>query len=100
MAKLTIDENAKPIQVLRPNTTITVSATTGASTASSALSSSARVARIVATENVYYEINGTASSSTVYLPQNAIEYVHVYSGDTISFRAASTGGTAYITEMV
>ena len=100
MSKLTIDANSKAIQVLRPATTITVSATTGSSTASSALSTSARVARIVATESGYYEINGTASSSTVFLPQNAIEYVHVYSGDTISFRAASTGGTAYITEMV
>jgi hypothetical protein len=100
MSTLTIDRNSKAIQVLRPDSTITVSATTGASTASSALSSSARVARIVARESVYYEINGTASSSTVYLPQNAVEYVHVYAGDTISFKAVSTDGTVHITEMV
>ena len=100
MSTLTVDANAKPIQVLRPSTTTTVSATTSASTASSALSTGARVARIIATQDVYYEVGGTASSSTVLLPKNAIEYIHIYSGDTISFKAVATNGTVHITEMV
>ena len=97
MSTLTIDGNSKPIQVLRPSTTYTVGVS-GSSAASSAIVSG-RVARIVSTVAVNYVINGTATSLSTYLPAEAVEYVHVYQGDTISFYSG-TSGTAYVTEMV
>jgi len=99
MSTLALDRTGKAIQVLRPSTTTTVATTSSAAT-SAALTAGARVARIVATKDVYYEINGTATASTVYLPKDTIELVHIYRGDTISFIRATENGTAYITELL
>jgi len=96
---MAIDANAKPIQVLRPNSTATVSVS-GTAASSSAISANVRVARIVAPIAVYYSVTGTATTSSAYLPADAIEYIHVYEGDTISFITGGTTGTAYVTEMV
>jgi len=95
MSTLALDRTGKAIQVLRPSTTTTVTTTTSA-----ALTAGARVARIVATQDVYYEINGTATTSKVYLPKDTIELVHIYRGDTISFIRATADGTAHITELL
>ena len=99
MSTLALDRTGKAIQVLRPSTTTTVTTTTSAAT-SAALTAGARVARIVATQDVYYEINGTATTSKVYLPKDTIELVHIYRGDTISFIRATADGTAHITELL
>lgn len=99
MSKMAIDANAKPIQVLRPTTTATVSVSSGAA-ASSAISANARVARIVVDTPVFYSVTGTATTSSAYLPAETVEFIHVYEGDTVSFITSGTTGTAYVTEMV
>lgn len=99
MSKMAIDANAKPIQVLRPTDTYTVSVS-GAAASSSAITANARVARIIATAPVFYSVSGTATTTSAYLPAEAIEYIHVYEGDTISFITSGSTGVAYVTEMV
>ena len=98
MSTLTIDHNAKPIQVLRPATTSTVNLS--ASAASASAIGDARVARIVANDDCFYSVTGTASTVSAYLPANTIEYVHVYKGNVISFITAGNSGIAYVSEMV
>ena len=99
MSKMAIDANAKPIQVLRPTTTATVSVS-GTAAASSAISANARVARIVTNTSCFYSVTGTATTSSAYLPADTLEFIHVYEGDTISFITSGGTGTAYVTEMV
>lgn len=99
MTTLTIDANAKAIQVLRPDVASTISVTSGSATSSSAITK-ARVARIVSAVGIHYSVTGTASATSTYLPANTVEYIHVYVGDTISFRANSSSGTVHLTEMV
>ena len=99
MSTLTIDANAKPIQVLRPDTATTVSVSTSSATSSSALTG-ARVARIVSDVDVHYAVGSTATTTSTYLPANTVEFIHVYTGDTISIIGNSSSGIAYITEMV
>jgi len=99
MSTLTIDANAKPIQVLRPTTVSKVS-TSGTAASATAIAAGIRVARIVSDSDCFYSVTGTATSSSSYLPANAIEYVHVFTGDTVSVILASGTGSAYITSMV
>lgn len=99
MSKLAIDSNAKPIQVLRPTATQTVSVS-GTAANATAISTNARVARIICDTAVFYSVTGTATTSSVYLPADTVEFVHVYSGDVISLITSSATGTAYIAEMV
>jgi hypothetical protein len=99
MSTLTIDSNAKPIQVLRPTTVSKVS-TSGTAASATAITAGIRVARIVSDSDCFYSVTGTATTSSSYLPANAIEYVHVFTGDTVSVILASGTGSAYITSMV
>ncbi len=99
MSKLTIDANAKPIQVLRP-TTVSKVTTSGTAASSSAIAANIRVARIISDSDCFYSVEGTATTSSSYLPANAIEYIHVYEGDTVSVILAAGTGSAYITSMV
>lgn len=99
MSKLAVDRNAFAIQVLRPLSTQKVNFTATAA-ASSAISANARVVRLVSTGDCSYAINATATTSDTYLPAGVIEFIHVYEGDTISFIANTTSGSAYVTEMV
>jgi|TARA_B110000879_G_scaffold70347_1_gene98267 hypothetical protein len=99
MSTLTIDANAKPIQVLRPTTVSKVS-TSGTAASATAIVAGIRVARIVSDSDCFYSVTGTATTSSSYLPANAIEYVHVFTGDTVSVILASGTGSAYITSMV
>jgi len=99
MTTLTIDANAKPIQVLRPTTTskITIS---GTSNAANSIGAGARVARIVATVDCFYKIIGPATIADAYLPANTIEYIHVYGGENVAVITTGASGSAYITDMV
>ena len=65
-----------------------------------AIAAGIRVARIVSDSDCFYSVTGTATTSSSYLPANAIEYVHVFTGDTVSVILASGTGSAYITSMV
>ena len=99
MSKLARDVNTKAIQVLRPSTVSKVSIS-GTAASSSAIAANIRVARIVSTSDCFYSVEGTATTSSSYLPANSIEYIHVYEGDTISVITSGTTGSAYITSMV
>ena len=99
MSTLTIDANAKPIQVLRP-TTVSVVSLSGSAASAPATAAGIRVARIVSDTDCFYSVPGTATTSSSYLPANAIEYIHVFTGDTVSVITSSSSGSAYITSMV
>jgi len=99
MSTLTIDANAKPIQVLRP-TTVSVVSLSGSAASAPATAAGIRVARIVSDTDCFYSVTGTATTSSSYLPANAIEYIHVFTGDTVSVITSSSSGSAYITSMV
>ncbi len=99
MSKLARDVNTKAIQVLRPSTVSKVS-TSDTAASSSAIDANIRVARIISDSDCFYSVEGTATTSSSYLPANAIEYIHVYEGDTVSVILASGTGSAYITSMV
>ena len=99
MSTLTIDANSKPIQVLRP-TTVSKVTTSGTAASATAIAAGVRVARIVSDKDCFYSVTGTATTSSSYLPANAIEYIHVYEGDTVSIILASGSGSAYVTSMV
>lgn len=98
MTKLALDGNAKPIQVLRPSTTATLSIS-GTAADSSAITGDVRVIRIVATVDCHYTLNETADTSDVFLPANSVEYIHIFDRDYVSVITDGTAGTAYITEM-
>lgn len=99
MSKLARDVNTKAIQVLRPSTVSKVS-TSDTAASSSAIAANIRVARIISDSDCFYSVEGTATTSSSYLPANTIEYIHVYEGDTVSVILASGTGSAYITSMV
>ena len=99
MSTLTIDANAKPIQVLRPATTSKVSIS-GTSNAANNPATNVRVQRIIYTVDCFYKMAGPSTVSDAFLPANTIEYVHVYSGDNIAFITAGGTGSVYVTDMV
>lgn len=99
MTTLTIDKNAKPIQVLRPTTVSKVSIS-GTAASATAVAGGVRVVRLVSTVDCYYSVEGTATTSSNYLPANAIEYVHVFGGDTVSTITDGGTGSIFVTSMV
>lgn len=58
------------------------------------------VVRVVCTTDAYVDVSksGTATSSSVYLPANAIEYFDITPGEKVSAIQVSTGGTLHVTE--
>jgi len=97
MSRLARDSGAAPIQCLRPGDTQTVSVS---GTAASSTSITQRITRICATTDVHISVSGTATTSDYYIPSGAVEFIHTYNGDTISFITDSTSGTAYVSEMI
>jgi hypothetical protein len=97
MSRLARDSGAAPIQCLRPGTTQTV---TVSGSAASSTSITQRVTRIVADVDVHISISGTATTSSYLIPANTVEFIHTYTGDTISFITDGTTGTAYVSEMI
>lgn len=98
MTKLALDGNAKPIQVLRPEST-TVLSVSGTAADSSAITGDVRVIRLVSTVDCFYTLNATATTSDVFLPANSIEYIHIYDRDYVSVITGGTAGSTYVTEM-
>lgn len=82
----------------RPNNPLTPVAYTGTAAATAAISAGIEVVRIVTTSDCHYVINGTADTNDTYLPAEAVEYISIFQGETISFIQNATGGTAYVTE--
>ena len=97
MSRLARDANSQPIQCLRPGTSQTVSVS-GTAASSSAVTQ--RICRIVSTVNVHVSVVGTATTSSMFLPANSVEFIHTYEGDTISFITGGSSGTVYVTEMI
>jgi hypothetical protein len=89
---LAIDDNGKPIQVLRPNTTQKL--TTGQVTTEFTFEC---VVRIVSEDNAHYKVGAdpTATTNDVFLPAGIIETIKLHKGDKVSV----LGSTAYITLM-
>ena len=97
MSRLARDANSAPIQVLRHGSNEAVSIS-GTAASSSAVNT--RVVRLVSTVDVHFTLTGTATTSSCLLPANAIEFVHTYDGDTISFITGGDTGTVHVTEMI
>tara|TARA_R110000868_G_C10359321_1_gene717148 strand:- start:215 stop:508 length:294 start_codon:yes stop_codon:yes gene_type:complete len=97
MSRLARDANAAPIQCLRHTTTEKV--TVGGTAASSSAIVN-RVVRVVADTDVFFNINSAATTSSCLLPQGAVEFIHTYTGDTISFITGGASGSVYVTEMI
>lgn len=97
--KLAIDSNAKPIQVMKPVSTEKLALSTTAASAA-AFSSDTSVVRIIADQGCYYSVDGTATTSSAYLPANYIEYIKVEAADTLSVILASGTGSMWISEMI
>ena len=97
MSRLARDANSQPIQCLRPGASQTVSVS---GTAASSTSITQRICRIVSTVDVHVSVTGTATTSSMFLPSNSVEFIHTYEGDTISFITGGSSGTVYVTEMI
>lgn len=96
--KLALDGNAKPIQVLRPDTT-TVLNVSGTAASTSVITGDVRVIRLVSTVDCHYTLNAAATTSDVYLPANFVEYIHIVDRDYVSVITGGTTGNTYVTEM-
>lgn len=98
MTKLAIDANAKGMQVLRPESTqkLAISSTAASATA---WGTNIRVLRLVSTVGCYYSLDGTATTSDVYLPAESLEFIHVMPGDSLSV-ITDNAGSIFITEMI
>lgn len=96
MSRLARDSNSSAIQCLRPGATQTV---TVSGSAASSTSITQRVTRIVSDVDVHISLSGTATTSSYLIPANSVEFIHTYTGDTISFITGGSTGTAYVSEM-
>lgn len=83
MTVLAQDANSNPIQAVRPGSTQLV-ASTGTASSATAVADGVDVVRIIADAAIHYDLDGTATTSSVLLPANTVEYIHVYEGDVIS----------------
>ncbi len=81
----------------RPGATLSPVTVSGTAANSAAIPAGYEVARIVSTTDCHYVIAGTATANDTYLPAEAVEYISVNQGETISFIQNATGGTAYVT---
>tara|TARA_B110000503_G_scaffold118055_1_gene178625 strand:+ start:718 stop:1020 length:303 start_codon:yes stop_codon:yes gene_type:complete len=100
MSTLTIDANAKPIQVLRPKYTTRYGLSGSATPGGYNVGAGIRVVRIVSQIDCHYNAEGVATVETVFLPAGVIEYIHVFEGDQISMITSGATGFAYVTSMV
>jgi hypothetical protein len=96
---LAIDNNANPIQVMTPVSTEALAVTTAAASAA-ARNTATNVVRIVCTQPCFYSLSGTATTSSVYLPAETVEYIKCAASDTLSVILATGSGTAYISECI
>lgn len=99
MGTMAYDGNAKPIPVMKPVSTEQLAITTTAASAASR-SNETNVLRIISDIACYYSTDTTATTSSVYLPADTIEYIKLNKGDTLSVITASGSGSMHISEMV
>ena len=99
MSKLARDANSAPIQVLRP-TTVTRISVSGTAAGTAGIPEGVRVVRVVSPVDCFYSVTGAATTSSTYLPANAIEYIHVYENNVVSVITSGVTGFAYVTQMV
>ena len=92
MTTLARDNTGAPIDVLRPGSTEKVVST---GVASNSAAQAGGVVRIATDSDLHYDLDGTATTSSVFLPANAVEYIEVLKGDVISLIGAAN---VYITE--
>ena len=97
--RLAKDNNANAIQVLKPVSTERLAISSTAASGA-ALASDTTVVRIVANLPCFYSVDGTATTSSTYLPGSAVECIRIDSGDTISVITESSSGYAWISEMI
>lgn len=98
-ARLALDGNGKPVQVLSPISAEKLALSTTAASAA-AFSATTNVIRIVADQPCFYRLDGTATTSHVYLPADTVEYIKVSPGITLSVILAAGTGSMYISECV
>ena len=86
-------------QVIYPGTSQKIS-TSGSHQESSAVGANCSVVRLYCTQDVYIAIGASpvATTSTLFLPANTVEYFGCNGADKVSAIQAASGGTLYITE--
>jgi len=97
--RLRTDDNGNPVQVLKPTSTEKLSIS-GTAASGAALSTTTTVLRLIATVDCYYSLDGTATTSSAYLPAGVIEYIGVENSDTLSVITGGSSGSLFITETV
>jgi len=97
MSVLAKDANSYAIQTLRPSGTEAF-AVSGSASSSSALSTN--VVRLYSTVDCFFEVTGTATTSSTPLPAGAVEFVRVEDTDVLSVITGGGTGTFYVTEMI
>lgn len=97
MVTLARDNTNESIQVLKPSssTTVSVSATTAASSAVSS-----QIVRMICTVDCFIKLNAAATTSDMFFPADSVEFIEVGIGETINAITSGATGTLYITEMV
>jgi hypothetical protein len=73
---------------------------TGTSAQSTAVATSTRIVRLVSTQPCFVAIGSdpTATTSSVYLPANVVQYVSIVGGHKVAAIQVSTAGSLYVTE--
>lgn len=99
MSTQAIDRNGKAIPTLRPGGAEKVALDGTNAASATAVSANSVVLRIVADVDVHYDLTGTATASSNYLPADTVEYIRVHEGDTLS-TIAGAAGNIYVTEML
>ena len=103
MATLARDtRNEELIQAAAPTGTTQKITTSGTSAAtSSAVATTPRVVRIVATEDCHiaFATSPTATANGPFLPAKQVEYFKITGGHKVAAIQSSTGGSVFVTEM-
>lgn len=92
------DSNGNTFQAVKPVSTEALSISAVAASAA-AFGSTTNVIRIVSLAACWYSLEGTATTSSVYLPAATVEYIRITPGDTLSVIAGGAS-TAYISECI
>lgn len=97
--QLAVDDSARAVQVMTPVSTEAL-AVSGTAASAATRNTTTQVIRLICNQPCFYSLTGTATTSTVYLPADTIEYVKCAASDTLSIILASGSGTAYISECI
>ena len=96
---LAIDNNSQPIQVMTPVSTEAL-AVSGTAASAAARNTNTNVVRLICNQPCYFNLAGTATTSSAYLPADTVEFIKCAASDTLSIILASGSGTAYISECI